>query len=92
MGGKNLSLEKLEILHNNVQCKEDLNRGQAEYIKWMGIQENLLKQKAKTKWFEESDCNTKYFHSLIGERRRKLQLHRIKDHRDNWVQGDEEIG
>ncbi|WMV14246.1 hypothetical protein MTR67_007631 [Solanum verrucosum] len=80
------ALEELEILHNNVQCRGDLNRGQAEYVKWMGIQENLLKQKAKAKCFEEGDFNTKYFHSLIRERRRRLQLHRIKDHRDNWVQ------
>ncbi|XP_049369900.1 uncharacterized protein LOC125834791 [Solanum verrucosum] len=85
------ALEDLEILHNNVQCMEDLNRGQAEYVKWMGIQENLLKQKAKAKCFEEGDFNTKYFHSLIRERKRRLQLHRIKDHIDNWVQGDEEI-
>ncbi|KAK6781981.1 hypothetical protein RDI58_019777 [Solanum bulbocastanum] len=83
------ALEELEILHNNVQCKEDLNRGQEEYVKWMGIQENLLKQKAKTKCFEQGDFKTKYFHSLIRERRKRLQVYRIKDHRDNWFQGAE---
>ncbi|OIT39781.1 hypothetical protein A4A49_61719, partial [Nicotiana attenuata] len=64
---------------------------QAEYIKWMTMQDSILKQKANIKWFEEGDSNTKYFHSLIRERRRRLQIHKIKDHKERWVEGEDNI-
>lgn len=41
------------------------------------MQENSLKQKAQVNWFEEGDKNSKYFHSIIRERRRKLHIHNI---------------
>lgn len=33
--------------------------------------ESLLCQKARVRWLKESDCNSKYFHSLINWKRRK---------------------
>ncbi|XP_019260712.1 PREDICTED: uncharacterized protein LOC109238686 [Nicotiana attenuata] len=38
------------------------------------------------------EVNTKYFHSLIRGRRRKLYTHKIKDENGQWIQGDEAIG
>lgn len=40
---------------------------------------------------EEGGCNSKYFHSLLRDKRRRLQLHRIKNHKHRWVQGDDKI-
>ncbi|XP_019252901.1 PREDICTED: uncharacterized protein LOC109231716 [Nicotiana attenuata] len=84
-------LEELDLLNNNAPSREELNKGHVEYIRWMGMQDTLLKQKAKSRWFEDGDSNTTYFHSVIRDRRRKLQLHRIKNHRDNWIQGEDNI-
>lgn len=69
-----------------------MNREQAEYIKWLGMQYALLKQKARINWFKEGDYNSKYFHSVLRDRRKRLLIHRIKDHRDNWIEGDNMIG
>lgn len=44
----------------------------------MAKQESLLTQKAQLKWYEEGDCNSKFFHSIIKDKRRRLQLFRIK--------------
>lgn len=55
------------------------------------MQESILKQKSQIKWFEEGDCNSRYFHNAIKDRRRRLQLHRVKNHRERWLQGDEKI-
>ena len=30
-------LEELDTLNNNEESKEDLNREQAEYVKWLGM-------------------------------------------------------
>ncbi|XP_018627061.1 uncharacterized protein [Nicotiana tomentosiformis] len=84
--------EKQDLNNNTDIYREALNKGHVEYVKWMGMQDALLKQKSKDKWFENRDSNASYFHSLIRDRRRKLQLHRIMNHRNRWVEDDENIG
>ncbi|XP_059306446.1 uncharacterized protein LOC132057874 [Lycium ferocissimum] len=83
---KMLILEEQDINKNSEFTREALNKGQAEYVKWMNMQDTLLKLKSQVDWFEEGDCNTKYFHSVIRDRRRKLHLHRIKNHNDTCIQ------
>lgn len=50
-----------------------------------------IKAESAGKWFEEGDSNTKYLNNLIRDKMRRLQLHRITNHRDRWVHGDEKI-
>ncbi|XP_016501467.1 uncharacterized protein LOC107819831 [Nicotiana tabacum] len=85
-------LEKSDLNNSNDHSRIELNKGQVEYIRWMGMQDAILRQKAKVNWFEEGGANTKYFHSTIRDRRRRLQIHRIKDHRGQWIKGDSNIG
>ncbi|KAK4722554.1 hypothetical protein R3W88_012787 [Solanum pinnatisectum] len=40
-------LEELDTLNNNEQSREDLNREHAEYVKWPGMQDALLKKKTR---------------------------------------------
>lgn len=88
---KLLIREDIDPNDNNEQVREDLNKGYVEYIKWMGLQESLIKKKIRSKWFKDGDCNTTYFHNILRDRRRRLHLHRIKNNRDRWVQRDENI-
>lgn len=67
-----------------------MNKGYAEYVKWLGLQESLLRQKTHMKWFQ-GDHKTKYFHSVLKEKRRKLQINRIKNQHGRWIQGEEHI-
>ncbi|XP_060195451.1 uncharacterized protein LOC132624737 [Lycium barbarum] len=84
-------LENLDIMNNSDHSREDLNKGYAEYVKWLSLQDSLLKQKAKLSWFKDGEKNTKYFHSVLRFRRRKLEIQRIKNHRGRWIQGKEKI-
>ncbi|XP_075098066.1 uncharacterized protein LOC142175380 [Nicotiana tabacum] len=84
-------LEEMELVNNTDTSRAELNKGQAEYIKWMSMQDAILRQKSRIKWFDEGDSNTNYFHSIIRDRRRRLQLHRIKDHINRWVEGGDNI-
>ncbi|XP_060210339.1 uncharacterized protein LOC132637237 [Lycium barbarum] len=72
--------------------RKELNRINAEYIKWAGIQDNMLQQKANIQWNEEGDVCTKYFFSSIKHKRRKTTLNRIKNSDGAWVEGNEAIG
>nr|XP_016448725.1 PREDICTED: uncharacterized protein LOC107773821 [Nicotiana tabacum] len=90
-GAKVHDLEELNLANNTDTSRAKLNKGQAKYIKWMIMQDALLRHKSRIKWFEEGESNTNYFHSTIKDRRRRLQLHRIKDHKNRWVEGDDNI-
>ncbi|XP_070004648.1 uncharacterized protein [Nicotiana sylvestris] len=57
----------------------------------MALQESMLKQKSQIKWFEEGDKHTKYFHSILREKRRRQQVNRIKNSRGKWIKGDDKI-
>ncbi|XP_019244355.1 PREDICTED: uncharacterized protein LOC109224223 [Nicotiana attenuata] len=85
------SLEEHEIISNTEAAREETNKAHAEYIRWLNMQDSLLIQKTNFKGFEEGDRNTRYFYSMIREKRRKLQLNRIKNHKGKWIQGDNKI-
>ncbi|XP_019264569.1 PREDICTED: uncharacterized protein LOC109242177 [Nicotiana attenuata] len=77
---------------NEEADRANLHDLKAQYIRYMKLEENFLKQKTQLQWFKEGDANSKYFHSLIRGRRRKLYIHKIKDEDGQWIQGDEAIG
>ncbi|XP_019262748.1 PREDICTED: uncharacterized protein LOC109240551 [Nicotiana attenuata] len=56
-----------------------LNELKAQYVRYLKVEQDVLKQKTKLKWFKEGDSNSRYFHSLIRGRRRKLFIHKIKN-------------
>ncbi|XP_059316338.1 uncharacterized protein LOC132067197 [Lycium ferocissimum] len=71
--------------------REQAHKAQAEYTKWLKFDESILKQKANIRWLEEGDANTKYFHAIINEKRRRLNIQRIINSEGQWINGDEQI-
>lgn len=76
-------LEEQELVKNDARTRQELNKAHAGYVKLLSMQESILRQKAQLKWFEAGDYNNKYFHSVIKEKRRRMQLNKIKNHRGN---------
>ncbi|XP_059281116.1 uncharacterized protein LOC132034772 [Lycium ferocissimum] len=85
------SLEELDIQINTEQSIMEVNEAHAEYLHWMKLQDTILTQKSQCKWFEEGDNNTKYFHNILREKRRKFVFTGIKNSRGHWISGDEKI-
>lgn len=56
------------------------------------MQDAIIKQKAKMKWFEEGDLNSKYFIAPLEIGERRLHIRRVKDQNDQWIEGDADIG
>ena len=55
---------------NYISNQSDSNRSflyqiNAKYIKFLKLDNNILKQKHQLQWFKEGDTNSKYFHSVI---------------------------
>ncbi|XP_015160335.1 uncharacterized protein [Solanum tuberosum] len=63
----------------------------ARYIRFLKIEDSILKQKTQLQWFKEGDCNTKYFHSLVRGRKKRLFIHKITREDEVWIQGDDVI-
>ncbi|XP_070056811.1 uncharacterized protein [Nicotiana tomentosiformis] len=84
-------LEDQDLNVNKEESRAELNKVQAESVKWMTLREALLKEKSQITWFEDGDSNSRYFHNVVKDRRRKLQIHRIKNYRGRWILGDEKI-
>lgn len=68
-----------------------LYKAQADYIKWLKMQEDILRQKARVKCVKEGDTNSRYFYSIIKGRRRNGQIFRIKDYNGRWMTNSEQI-
>ncbi|XP_049399716.1 uncharacterized protein LOC125863741 [Solanum stenotomum] len=85
------TMEEQLIQDPSEDNRSTLHELNARYIKFLKIEDSILKQKTQLQWFKEGDCNTKYFHSLIRGRRRRLFIHKIIREDGEWIQGDEVI-
>ncbi|KAH0700920.1 hypothetical protein KY284_015135 [Solanum tuberosum] len=79
------------MTNNNEDSRQKLHQMNAKYIRYLKIEESILKQKTQLQWFKEGDPNTKYFHALMRGRRRRLFLHKIDNDNEEWIQGEEQI-
>ncbi|WMV32724.1 hypothetical protein MTR67_026109 [Solanum verrucosum] len=77
--------EELFIQTNTEENRTTLHELNADYIRFLKLEESILKQNTQLQWFKEGDSNTKYFHSLIRGRMRRLFIHRILREDDQWV-------
>ncbi|XP_015084239.1 uncharacterized protein LOC107027648 [Solanum pennellii] len=57
-------------------------------ITQLGRLQHLINQ---LQWFKDGDTNSKYFHSIIRGRRRKLFIHKIVTENGDWIQGENNI-
>ncbi|GAU22344.1 hypothetical protein TSUD_106720 [Trifolium subterraneum] len=84
--------KKLEVKEDQIACgngdatifnsKELVKR----FWEHISIKESLLHQKSRTKWVQEGDSNSRFFHASIKSRRRINQLVMLKKG-DDWIQG-----
>ncbi|XP_058746742.1 uncharacterized protein LOC131619688 [Vicia villosa] len=69
-------INSIDDLDPDIVVEEDV-RGNANRKFWLNlkIKENMIKQKARVRWINDGDVNSKYFHSLMKKRLEK-ELHR----------------
>ncbi|XP_015160504.1 uncharacterized protein [Solanum tuberosum] len=89
---ENIRNSEAELMTNNNEAiRQNLHQKNATYIKYLKMEEFVLKQKTQLQWFKDGDANTKYFHALMRGRRRRLFLHKICTENEVWIQGEEQI-
>ncbi|XP_060200398.1 uncharacterized protein LOC132628651 [Lycium barbarum] len=84
-------LEKKHIANPSDETRSNLNKTRAEFIRLVKNQDEILRQKAKARWLKDGDKNTAYFHNVIKDRRRKLNLDSIMDNEGHRIEGHQNI-
>nr|XP_027082374.1 uncharacterized protein LOC113704698 [Coffea arabica] len=56
------------------------------------VEEVFWKQKARVRWLQEGDRNTKFFHSVVKHRTVRSIVHKIRNDRGEWIESEAEIG
>ncbi|KAG5599867.1 hypothetical protein H5410_031237 [Solanum commersonii] len=82
-----VTFEESPTLHN----KEELHKDQAELCKYLHLEEEYWRQKSGLKWFQEREKNTKFFHSYVTEKRKKLKLNKIQNTQGDWLTEERDI-
>ncbi|KAH0742871.1 hypothetical protein KY290_030864 [Solanum tuberosum] len=80
---------EIQPIANN---RAELNKLEAELKNFFKHEEEFWKQKARMKWFKEGDANTKFFHSYVTGRRKKLHIAETVTEQGITVQSNEQIG
>ena len=70
----------------------ELKRVQAELQRVLTVEEQFWKQKARVKWLQHGDNNSKFFHSVVKQRRYRTSIHSIRDSQGTWITDDGTIG
>ncbi|KAH0769992.1 hypothetical protein KY290_013973 [Solanum tuberosum] len=87
---------KVKEVQLEVHCSDenmrDLNKAEEELQKFYQLEEDFWKQKSGMKWFNDGDRNTKFFHSYVKGRRRRLLINEIEDENRAILREDKSIG
>ncbi|XP_015169050.1 uncharacterized protein [Solanum tuberosum] len=83
--------QQMEVGPTN-QNKKELAKPEEVVKSYYQIEEQYGKQKAGMQWFKEGDKNTKFFHSYVKGRRRKLMIWEIQIEDGEVLQNTNSIG
>ncbi|XP_060192601.1 uncharacterized protein LOC132622089 [Lycium barbarum] len=85
------ALEKKHNEDNNDENRTALNKAKAEFTRLLKNQDEIYRQRAKAKWPKDREKNTSYFHKVIKDRRRRLNIHNIQDNEGLNIMGHDGI-
>ncbi|KAH0696200.1 hypothetical protein KY289_013682 [Solanum tuberosum] len=79
-------------IHPSADNRVALNKVEADLKNYLRLEEEFWHQKAGMKWFKEGDMNTKFFHSYVKGRRKKLHINEIITEQGVGLKSNSEIG
>ncbi|XP_015169587.1 uncharacterized protein [Solanum tuberosum] len=68
-----------------------LQKAEAEFKRYIHFEEIYWQQKAGYEWFDNGDRNTRFFHSIVKGRRKRLHLQRIHNRQGVWFEEEKAI-
>nr|XP_027096084.1 uncharacterized protein LOC113715980 [Coffea arabica] len=68
-----------------------LREAQARYARALGVECEYWRQKSAIRWIQQGDANTKFFHSIVKQRRNANFVSRVRDGTGCWLEEEEDI-
>lgn len=88
---KLVEMKKKCFQENSKMNRMAYNNVNAQLILHNKKEKAFWRQKSGLHWFKEGDVNSKFFHSMINSRRRRLYLKKIRWRENTWIEGNKEI-
>ncbi|XP_027151979.1 uncharacterized protein LOC113752035 [Coffea eugenioides] len=61
----------------SIEAHLEVQRAQASLHRLLAVEEQFWSQKARVKWLQHGDRNSRYFHSVVKQHRFRATIHRI---------------
>lgn len=74
-----------------VQNRAKFQKVEIDLTRYYYLEEEFWRQKAGMQWFIDSNRNRKFFHAHVRGKRKRLQVSKILDKNDNWLESQEEM-
>ncbi|XP_049390321.1 uncharacterized protein LOC125854782 [Solanum stenotomum] len=71
--------------------REKLKKAEAKLIRFLNLEEKFWKQKSGLRWFKDGDRNTKFFHSYVKDRKRRMNIKEIHTDQRDIISGTQNI-
>ncbi|KAL5148468.1 putative ribonuclease H protein [Glycine soja] len=85
-------INKLEIesADRQLSSEECMKKKKLQQDLWLAAQshESIMRQKARSKWVKEGDCNSRYFHLLLNSNRRSNAVNGVHIEAQVFMGGD----
>jgi hypothetical protein len=87
---KQISEVELLLQQAEAMSMRGINHGQYKHLKGelqalQSKEERLWRQRSRAEWLKAGDQNTRYFHCRATQRKRRNQVHRLKDPNGVWT-------
>lgn len=79
-------------MNPTVSNREELSLAEAEMKKYRAWEEDFWKQKARMKWFNDGDRNTRFFHNYVKGIRKRFAIHEIHTSQGDIINNTLNIG
>jgi exonuclease III len=83
-------IEEQIVNHGSAPSTLNSKEKVKEFWEQIHFKESILRQKSRSKWIQEGDSNTRFFHASVKGRRRRNQIVKLKKG-GGWIEGVEEI-
>ena len=68
-----------------------LHEARAVYTKELAIECEYWRQKSAVRWIQAGDANTKFFHSIVKQRRNTNFIYRVRDETGTWLEDEDRL-
>nr|XP_023917061.1 uncharacterized protein LOC112028598 [Quercus suber] len=85
-------LQMLEAMKYTATSMDEIHATKMELNRWLGIEEEMWRQRSRNNWLKAGDRNTTFFHTKASNRYQRNTINRLMDVDTGWIEDGDQIG